>query len=632
MVLGVVADVAGDVLLFQAADAVHQPRRAGNRPGPGQPLVARVGLERRVAARARGMLDRVERQILGLGNLPGLGAVGDVAVGQQHDRRHEPRGDPPGFLSHREAVGRAAGRQHRHRALAVAAKHGLEQVGLLGLGGQAGARAAALDIDDHQRQLGHHGQADGLGLQRDARPAGSRHAHRPAERGADGGGDGRDFILGLKGANAEVLELDQLVQDVAGRRDRVTAVEDLGAAPVRGRDQPPGHGLIAGDVAVLARRQLGLGHRIVAGHGVGGFAVVVAGVQGPAVGLGHRRALAELVGDIAERGLERAIVEPERQPHCVEVLAAVGFLLTEAQARHGQPREPGHFDREELVAVEAAVFQRIGLVAGLLHSLLVERIFVDDQDAAVHQVHEVGDQGRRVHRHQSVDLIARREDLGARKADLKSAHAGFRAARGANLGRKVGKGRHVVAGQGRRVGQLRAGQLHAIARVTAKPDGRRLDCMQRLAAGNRCHGTRGGGGVGTGGSRTQKQSDSSGARTGAQPQAAARGNRARLGRAGRHLNVRGRGRVCRIARASGRHDRQSTFQRRASVCPGEPTRLARPVAVRPVAVRTVAVRTAPAADSGNHGRAGPDLANTTSGLASSGLLSNYTLFFRHSPE
>ena len=85
--------------------------------------------------------------------------------------RHVADGDPPGFLSDVEAIGRAAGGDHRHRALAVAAEHRLEQVGLFGLGRQAGARAAALHVDDDHRQLGHDGQADAFALERDARAA-----------------------------------------------------------------------------------------------------------------------------------------------------------------------------------------------------------------------------------------------------------------------------------------------------------------------------------------------------------------------------------------------------------------------------------------------------------------------------
>ena len=41
----IVADAAGDVLLFQPANAVHQAGRAGHRPGAGKRLVACVRME-----------------------------------------------------------------------------------------------------------------------------------------------------------------------------------------------------------------------------------------------------------------------------------------------------------------------------------------------------------------------------------------------------------------------------------------------------------------------------------------------------------------------------------------------------------------------------------------------------------
>ena len=59
--------------------------------------------------------------------------------------------------------------EHRDRRLGVAAEERLQQVGLLGLGGQAGGGPAALDVADHERQLGGDGEADGLHLQRHAR-------------------------------------------------------------------------------------------------------------------------------------------------------------------------------------------------------------------------------------------------------------------------------------------------------------------------------------------------------------------------------------------------------------------------------------------------------------------------------
>ena len=107
--------------------------------------------------------------------------------------------------------------------LAVAAVHGVEQVGLLGLGGQSGGRSAALDVDDQQRQLEADGQAHGLRLEVDARPRGGGDPEGPAEGGAEGGADAGDLVLGLEGPHPELLVLGQLVEDVRGRGDRVGA-------------------------------------------------------------------------------------------------------------------------------------------------------------------------------------------------------------------------------------------------------------------------------------------------------------------------------------------------------------------------------------------------------------------------
>ena len=128
----------------------------------------------------------------------------------------------------------------------------------------------------------------------------------------------------------------------------------------------------------------------------------------------------------------------------------------------------GHFDGKEPVAFKAAIFQRIMRVARHLQILLIEGIVVDDQDAAFDQIGKIRDQCRGVHCHQGIDLVAGREDFLAGEMDLKPAHARLCAARGTNLGREIGKGRNVVADQGRGVGQLRAGQLHAVARVATE--------------------------------------------------------------------------------------------------------------------------------------------------------------------
>ena len=129
---------------------------------------------------------RWSRQLVELGDPPRLGAVGQHAVGEQHHRRPVGDRDPDRLQRGVEAVARRLRRDDRHRRLAVAAEHRLEQVGLLGLGRQPGRRAAALHVDDEQRELGHHREADGLRLQRDAGTGGRRHAEPAGERRARG--------------------------------------------------------------------------------------------------------------------------------------------------------------------------------------------------------------------------------------------------------------------------------------------------------------------------------------------------------------------------------------------------------------------------------------------------------------
>jgi hypothetical protein len=78
-----------------------------------------------------------------------------------------------------EAIRRRRCGDDRHRALAVAAVHHLEQVGLFGLRRQPGARPAALHVDDDDGQFGHDRQADRFRLERDAGAGRSVHPSAP---------------------------------------------------------------------------------------------------------------------------------------------------------------------------------------------------------------------------------------------------------------------------------------------------------------------------------------------------------------------------------------------------------------------------------------------------------------------
>ncbi len=138
----------------------------------------------------------------------------------------------------------------------------MEEVGLLGLGGQARGGAAPLDVDDQERELEAHGHAHGLRLEVGPGPARGGDAQRAAEGGPDGGADAGDLVLGLDGADAEVLVLGELVEDVGGRGDRVGTEEQREVGLVGGGDEAPRQGGVAGDVGVdagLERRPDGPG-------------------------------------------------------------------------------------------------------------------------------------------------------------------------------------------------------------------------------------------------------------------------------------------------------------------------------------------------------------------------------------
>ncbi|SLE63556.1 Uncharacterised protein [Mycobacteroides abscessus subsp. massiliense] len=129
----VIRDIARAVGLLQATDAVLQTRGSGNGELTGQRLRITVVRREILVRRGEGVLDR--RIACDIRDCPRLGAVGDRAVRQDHHRSPVGQCDPHGLDGDVEAVrGRTRG-QHRDGGLAVAAVQGLQQVGLLGLGG-----------------------------------------------------------------------------------------------------------------------------------------------------------------------------------------------------------------------------------------------------------------------------------------------------------------------------------------------------------------------------------------------------------------------------------------------------------------------------------------------------------------
>src|SRR5579859_1942220 len=105
MVERLVVDVAGNVLLFEATDAVLEPRSAGNRPRTRESFgIALVG---QVAVRTVGFrckLDREGGNFVDVGNPPGLGAVRKIAIRKNDHGNHVLNGDAAGFERSPKAI------------------------------------------------------------------------------------------------------------------------------------------------------------------------------------------------------------------------------------------------------------------------------------------------------------------------------------------------------------------------------------------------------------------------------------------------------------------------------------------------------------------------------------------------
>ena len=257
--------------------------------------------------------------------------------------------------------------------------------------------------------------------------------------------------------------LAQLVEDVRGRGDRVAAEEELQPGQPGTGDQPVRHRRVPVDLTVLAGRHRRRGDLEPDREALGGLTVRVASLEGrpvrvPDLGPGVEPALQKGLG-----GLDRAVVHPGQQPEREHVLGPGGVLAAQAVLLHCGHGQAGQVDREEPVAVEGAVGQRVRLVAGLGQVALGEVSGVDDQHPAAGHVGQVGPQRGRVHRHQHLGRVTRGGDVEAGEVQLKARHPRQGPRWGPDLGREVRQGRDVVAEDGGVGGEPVPGQLHPVA-------------------------------------------------------------------------------------------------------------------------------------------------------------------------
>ena len=463
-----------------------EARRSGDRPRPRQrPLVAQVGHELVVGVRLGGELDGDGRERGDIRDHPRLGAVGEICVREQEDRRPVLERDPRRLERRVEAVAGSGGGDDRHRRLGVPAVERQQEIGLLRLRGHARRGPGPLDVEDHERELERDGESDRLALQHHPRPARSRHAQRAAERRADGGPDRGDLVLGLEGADAEVLVPREVVEDVGGRRDRVRAQEERQLRLHARRDQPEGERLVARDVPVGAGRELRGRDLVLRREALARLAERIAGLERPRVRLDDLRPLRELLVDEGQRALGGARVQPRHQPEREHVLRALRLALRDLDLLQLLERERGERNLMQVVVVERAVLERVRRVARLLEVAVGERVGVDDQRAPGREVIEIRAQRGWVHRDEDVRRVARCEDVVVREVDLEARDAGQRARRGPDLGREIGQSREVVAEERRLAREAPAGQLHAVAGVTGEADDHLLELLDGLGHSSR---------------------------------------------------------------------------------------------------------------------------------------------------
>src|SRR5580765_2833444 len=151
-----------------------------------------------------------------------------------------------------------------------------------------------------------------------------------------------------------------------------------------------------------------------------------------------------------------------------EVFAAADGFGVKPEMVEGDFGEALEFDGEKAEFVEGMVFQWIGRHLRLAQVSFGEGVGIDDKDAVGLEVGQIHLEGCGVHGDENIDGIARRVDLIRREVQLVAADAGESARRGADFGREIRESGDVVAVKGDRVGELAAGDLHAVAGVSGE--------------------------------------------------------------------------------------------------------------------------------------------------------------------
>ena len=200
--------------------------------------------------------------------------------------------------------------------------------------------------------------------------------------------------------------------------------------------------------------------------------VVVPGVDGQFVGLGDGGVLfGEFRIEVTLGVVFRTVEEPETDAQCEHVLALDDRLVVESGLLECLARHRGDVGDDHVVLVEFQLLDGIERgESGLLEVLLGDRVSVDDHRGARLEPFAVGLECRGVHGDQYVAIVTGVQFAVVAEVYLESRYAGDGTLRSSNFGGVVGEGRDAVSQQRRGVGEKRACELHAVARVARKAD------------------------------------------------------------------------------------------------------------------------------------------------------------------
>ena len=219
---GVIGDLA-PFAVRQPGRGIHSPGLPGNAPrrqaGTGIPVVRPLVGRDRLHGDGRLLPTRIEPRPWERRH-----ARRQIRVAQHDHDGSKGLGDAPCRHHDVEALLDGRGRQNDVGCVAVLTEERREEIRLLDLGGETGARASALNVDDDEGHLEHDGETEELLLERESGARGDGEGDLPRVGCADRHADRGDLVFRLVHLSAVLVEdLAQEVRGGGGGGDRDTS-------------------------------------------------------------------------------------------------------------------------------------------------------------------------------------------------------------------------------------------------------------------------------------------------------------------------------------------------------------------------------------------------------------------------